>query len=185
MKKYICITVLSVLALVGCGNDTSSHTQGAQTDVQSVIEQNIRAEENVTEVSEVLSEETVEETTQLTAASTSPEVSSGETVDLTELGSDMVYAVVFEMMTEPEKYMGKTIRIKGTNNRYTDIETGQDYYACLIKDAAACCAQGIEYKLPEGAEYPDFNAEITVSGVFGSYFEGENEYFVLENAVIE
>ena len=39
--------------------------------------------------------------------------SEGVDVDLTLMGSDLVYATVYQMMSKPEEYEGKTIRIEG------------------------------------------------------------------------
>ncbi|MBO5560377.1 MAG: hypothetical protein J6A07_01850, partial [Firmicutes bacterium] len=57
--------------------------------------------------------------------------------------------------------------------------TGEDYYACIIQDATACCAQGIEFRLPEGEAYPEMGTEITVTGTFGSYTQGGTEFYAL------
>jgi hypothetical protein len=56
-------------------------------------------------------------------------------------------------------------------------------------DATACCAQGIEFvPLPEegypGA-MPSEGAELTVTGDFDTYYEGNYQYFTLRNAVVD
>ena len=57
----------------------------------------------------------------------------------------MVYATVYQMMMEPEQYEGKTIRIDGNYYISKDEATGNTYHFCVIKDALACCAQGLEF----------------------------------------
>ncbi len=94
-------------------------------------------------------------------------------VDLTALSSTMVYAEVYNMMSDPESYKGRTVKMKGQFAVYE----GQDrnYYACIIADAAACCSQGIEfvldgdYSYPE--DYPEVGSNITVEGIFDWYDE--------------
>ncbi len=107
-------------------------------------------------------------------------------VDLTRLSSTMVYSEVYNMMTNPDNYMGKSVKMKGSFGVYTDEATGKNYYACIIADATACCQQGIEfvrkgdYKYPD--DYPEPDTEITVTGTFDTYFEGENMYCQLIDA---
>ena len=107
-------------------------------------------------------------------------------VDLTELSSTMVYSEVSNMLTVPEDYVGKTVKMDGTFARYHSDETGTDYYACIIADATACCAQGIEFVLTDDYTYPDDypeeGGEICVIGTFDTYQEGALTYCTLRNA---
>ncbi|MCR5073237.1 MAG: hypothetical protein K6A39_05360 [Clostridiales bacterium] len=104
-------------------------------------------------------------------------------VDLTVLSATMVYSEVYDMMVYPEKYIGKTVKMDGTFSLYHDKETGNNYFACLIQDATACCAQGIEFELTDDYKYPDdypgVNEDICVVGVFDTYMEGNDRYCTL------
>ena len=62
-------------------------------------------------------------------------------IDLTALSSTMVYSEVYNMMTAPSDYIGKNVKMKGAFSYYQDPNTGNEYYACIIQDATACCAQ--------------------------------------------
>jgi hypothetical protein len=109
-------------------------------------------------------------------------------VDLTQLSSTMVYSEVYAMATEPEQYIGKTVKMKGLFA--TQEYNGVRLYACIVQDATACCAQGLEFELAEELVYPDDypepGAEITVVGTFDSYKEEVDGnyyiYLVLRNA---
>ncbi|MBQ9543987.1 MAG: hypothetical protein IJV00_02530 [Clostridia bacterium] len=105
-------------------------------------------------------------------------------VDLTQLSSTMVYSEVYSMLTEPEIFLGKKIKMKGSF-AYAQGD-GRYYFACIIADATACCSQGIEFVLGEERsfpdEYPGVGEEITVEGIFDTYYEGENRYCQLINA---
>ena len=96
-------------------------------------------------------------------------------VDLTQYSSTMVYSMVTDIAGSPGDYTGKTIRMKGRFNVYHDDAKNRDYFSCLVSDATACCAQGFEFKLKDGAKYPDDypedGATITVKGVFHTYTE--------------
>ena len=112
--------------------------------------------------------------------------------DLTKMGSNMVYATVFQMMMKPNEYVGKTVKMEGTYYSTWYEETKKQYHYCIIQDALACCAQGMEFIWGDGnhsypQEYPNENAQIEVTGVFETYKEkgDENLYCRLEGAALE
>ena len=78
--------------------------------------------------------------------------------------------------------------MKGAFAYYHDEESGNSYYSCIIADATACCAQGIEFVLTEDYIYPDDypneGGDICVVGVFDTYQEGDYTYCTLRNAKI-
>ena len=110
----------------------------------------------------------------------------GIDVDLTVLSATMVYSEVSNMMTSPQDYIGKTVKMKGAFDCFHDEASDNYYFACIIQDATACCAQGIEFVLSGEHKYPnDYPAKgdtICVVGVFDTYREGERTYCTLRNA---
>ena len=66
-------------------------------------------------------------------------------VDLTKLSSTMVYSEVYNMLYTPDDYIGKTVKMKGAFAYYEDPETKEQYFACIIADAMACCSQGLDF----------------------------------------
>ena len=113
-----------------------------------------------------------------------PAADSDVDLDLTILSSTMVYSEVYNMLACPDDYMGKTIRMTGVSNVYTDESTNKTYYSCIITDATACCTSGLEYELPEG-EYPENGVEITVTGTFDVYDENGMHYAILRESTLE
>lgn len=105
-------------------------------------------------------------------------------VDLTLLSSTLIYSEVYNMMCDPDKYIGKKIRMSGNTAIFHDDYDGNDYYACIIKDATACCSQGIEFQLKEG-EYPTEDEVITVTGIYSSYDINGQTFYTLKDAVLE
>ncbi len=107
-------------------------------------------------------------------------------IDLTVMSGTMVYSEVYNMVSAPEDYIGKRIRMSGLFDVYYDEDSGDNYYACIIQDATACCAQGIEFELegdysyPE--DYPEIGSEICVEGVFDYYWDGGYAYCTLRGA---
>lgn len=113
-------------------------------------------------------------------------------VDLTVLSSTMVYSEVYNMLyNDPAHYLGKTVKARGMFSIYqlvTDgvIQPDPVSYACIISDAAACCAEGMEFVLEGDLTYPDdypeLGTEITVIGEFQSYEENGMTWYHLANA---
>ena len=116
--------------------------------------------------------------------SETPAESVNADVDLTVMSSTMVYSEVYNMMYTPEDYVGKVIKIQG---QYAVSEAGGNRYdLCVIQDATACCAQGMEFLLSDAyaypGDYPEVGDEITVMGTFVTYMEGEYMYCTLQDA---
>ena len=109
-------------------------------------------------------------------------------LDLSTLSGTVVYSQVFDMMMEPEVYLGQKVRMKGKFNYFQDPETQQEYFMAVIADATACCAQGIEF-VWKGEhtypwDYPPIDTEITVTGIFGTYVEDGYSYLQLSEAEV-
>ena len=110
-------------------------------------------------------------------------VSGSVDVDLTTLSSTVVYAEVYNMLTRPEGYMGKTIKLNGPYASSYYAETDLNYHYVIIEDAAACCQNGLEFiwngehRFPD--DYPEEESRIEVIGVFGSYEELGRTYYYL------
>lgn len=108
-------------------------------------------------------------------------------VDLTQMSSTMIYSEVQNMMLKPADYVGKTVKMQGA---FSVSEIGENrYFACIIKDATACCAQGIEFQWAGDhsypADYPKDGSDITVTGEFTTYNEGQQQYCQLKNAELK
>ena len=107
-------------------------------------------------------------------------------LDLTKLSGTVAYSQVYDMLSRPDAYMGQRIRMNGSFSYYRDENTKQEYFATIIADATACCAQGIEFvwkgehRYP--ADYPPLDTDITVTGTFDTYYEGDNMYVQLVDA---
>lgn len=107
-------------------------------------------------------------------------------IDLTEYNSNMVYAEVYNMMNEPEHYVGKRIRMEGICATYDTPD--RLVYGCIIADATACCKQGMEFVLSDDyapEDYPKPGSTIVVSGTFHLYDVGEFVFCDLVDGELE
>ncbi len=98
----------------------------------------------------------------------------------------MVYSEIYNMMYEPDRYVGKRIKMNGQFAVYENPNTDAVYTACIIMDATACCSQGLEFVLAGEHSYPaddpELGTEITVVGTFQTYEENGYMYCHLVDA---
>ena len=188
MKRIFCLLLAAcmMLSLCACGkgrekdagNDTLSSNEKSSASAESIP----TPKEQETPDEQQTPEEP--EQTQTSAA--------GVEVDLTVLSSTMVYSEVYNMLyNDPAHYLGKTVKARGEFSIYQLVTDGvlqpdPVSYACIISDAAACCAEGMEFVL-EGDytypdDYPELGTEITVIGEFQSYEENGMTWYHLVNA---
>lgn len=180
MKRILVLLLCActVLSFAACGVDGAQHTSGVSKTVDDILS----AAEDTTAAP------TLDLSAATAPAVVYPALDYAAEFDLTVLGSDMVYAVVNDMMTTPEKYMERTVKASGSFSVYTNPDTGAMYYACLITDALACCANGLEFiwegdhSFPE--DYPQEGTPITVGGVFETYDEDGATYCRLKHAEV-
>ncbi len=192
ISLLICTSVIVIFA--GCGKDNTAKnvTPGGPIDVQTVLDQGIQAQSEPKVGQEDAAEDVPEEESEYNGVIETEEVpkkAEGIDVDLTVLSATMVYSEVFNMMYYPENYIGKTVKMNGAYSVFHDEVTDKYYHGCIIKDATACCSQGIEFELAGDHKYPDDYPEegssVCVSGVFETYQEGENTFCTLRNARFE
>lgn len=108
---------------------------------------------------------------------------SGDYIDLTNMNSNMVYSQVYNMLSSPSEYTGKTIKASGTHSVYYDDTTNTTYHSIIIKDALGCCLQGLKFVLSD-ENYPNNNTYITIEGIFEAYNKNGTTYCYLKSSKI-
>ena len=204
MRKMLCVILCLVLLAAVAGCEKKGGSRGSsQNSVDDILQKGMNEEDkkngvtpggneanpggqtatpDVTAPSEIPTEVPTVDPGSENIKDPDPSVD----VDLTCLSSTMVYAEVYNIVSAPDEYIGKTMKMDGLFAVYHDEETDQYYYACLIQDATACCQNGIEFvpadakKYPE--DFPELGTVITVTGVFDTYQEGGYTYCTLREA---
>ena len=194
MRRIVLVlTLLNLSLLSACakGKYASNKLADKNNKVANVVNEQIKKEEskvntNNSKVDET--KESISETKESNAIKSSNK--DNETTDkakdtsvdydLTTMNSDMVYASVYQLMVDPETYVGKTFKMQGTYYSTFYEPTNKYYHYVIIEDAAACCAQGLEFVWGDGShvypdEYPANESRVEVSGTFETYKEGEDE----------
>ena len=203
MKKGTRVFLIAVLFVMaaGCINGGIKQDVTEETNIvkENVLESNSdnESEETATEISDEKTEDIKEESVsepldenEITESDSGDEVTSEGSddidVDLTAISGILVYSEVYNMMSTPENYKGKKIKMEGTYTIYFDDTYSTRYDACIVQDATACCATGIEFELSDELKFPDDYPKegetITVEGIFDTYDEGSYTYCTLRNA---
>lgn len=178
LVKIISIILAVSMLMASCGSQQSSgsHNQSGSSSVEDVLNEKISESQNDDASDPQVSEESDKPSSEediLPEGQHETGTYSHVDIDLTSMNANMVYSQVYDMVTQPDGYLGKTVKMSGQFAIYE----GQDqvYCACIVADATECCSQGIEFVLegeppyPEG--YPELGTEITVAGVFDTYIE--------------
>jgi len=187
-KKALLAVLLCLLFLSGCSKTGNKANQSNSKDVSAVLEEQMEIEDSAKEETEAVPEEPAE--AEEPATEEAPKEQSNVAVaekididvDLTVLNSTMIYGEVYEMVTNPDKYIGKTVKMEGIYYPYHVPEEGIFYNTCVIPDATACCQQGIEFELLDGDYKYETEDIIRVVGTFDTYYEGDMMYCILRNA---
>ena len=188
MKQLFCLLLAACMmaSLCACGKDSG---KDARNDASSSNEESSASAESIPTPKE---QETPDEQQTPEEPEQTQTSADGVDVDLTVLSSTMVYSEVYNMLyNDPAHYLGKTVKARGGFSIYQLVTDGvlqpdPVAYACIIADATACCAEGMEF-VPEGdltypEDYPELGAEITVIGEFQSYEENGMTWYHLVNA---
>ena len=112
-------------------------------------------------------------------------------IDLTTMNATMVYSEVYNMMSTPSQYVNKVVKASGPFVIGKSSIPNMCYPAVLIRDATACCGNGLEFLLygvplcttSGGNGYPLPNEEVTVVGLLKSYLEGSSLYVHLVDSI--
>ena len=189
MRRIVLVlTLLNLILLSACakGKYASNKLADKNNKVANVVNEQIKKEESKVNTNNSKVDETKESISETKESSnkgnetTDKAKDTGVDYDLTTMNSDMVYASVYQLMVDPETYVGKTFKMQGTYYSTFYEPTNKYYHYVIIEDAAACCAQGLEFVWGDGShvypdEYPANESKVEVSGTFETYKEGEDE----------
>lgn len=160
--KGLLFTGCSLMLLVGCNK---------QSQVEEII-----PEENVMQSA---SEET-------------DKIEDEIDIDLTQMSSEIVLALLYQFVVAPEEYSGQSIRMQGNYYSNYNEQTGVNEYYCVVKDAAACCAQGMEFiwkDMEQGTLEKELldGQEVIITGILETYkLEDDSRvYCRIKDAVLE
>ena len=193
MKKILACIICLTLAfgVTACGKASDKDSNGDTKIISDAKNKQENSKSNTKK--EVSKKEVADDAGKGKSSKNKSKTNSNKIdVDLNNLNANVVYSQVFLMMTEPDKFIGKRIRMSGQFNVYAAQEGNPsgvtEYYAIIIADAQACCQQGIEFVWP-GHTYPDGFPEVksnaSVTGIFEVYTEDGKKYCRLVADTVE
>ena len=212
-KRYMAGVLAGVMmfGLAACGDKSAKSKAGKQNNVQNTIDQQVAKESSSEETTEATTKATTEASTEATTLAAAagndtsgwnPDVSAEDIekyssedadIDLTKMDSNMIYSTVYQLTYDAHSYEGKIVKMKGQYYVGVDEETGVTYHFVLMKDALACCQQGIEFIWGDGShvypdEYPADGTDVIVRGTYETYKDNPDdpyEYCRIGNASLE
>lgn len=184
-RKNFFIIAISLLLLCACNTNTAANKLDTGNKVENIINEQIKnadsqASDPVLNIVEQNRLNNMDQKQDLGGT----DFSDGDIdYDLSKMNSDMIYASIYQLMMEPNEYIGKKFRMVGTYYA-TYYEPNNKYYNyVVIEDAAACCAQGIEFVLADTSkkypdDFPKENVRVEITGTFETYKdEGDDRLF--------
>ena len=184
MKKILACIICLTLAfgVTACGKASDKDSNGDTKIISDAKNKQENSKSNTKK--EVSKKEVAGDADKGKSSKSKSKTSSNKIdVDLNNLNANVVYSQVFLMMTEPDKFIGKRIRMSGQFNVYTAQEGNPsgvtEYYAIIIADAQACCQQGIEFVWPGHTypqDFPEVKSNASVTGIFEVYEENGKKY---------
>lgn len=97
-------------------------------------------------------------------------------IDFSKMDKNMIYSIVYNIVFEPDQYIGKKMRIRGESYSVFHEPLNATIHTVIVKDATACCVQGLSYILPKGTEYPEDGLDVEVTGIFETFENDGIEY---------
>ena len=194
--------VFMMMGVTACSDNSGKSKVQNTNNVQNTIDQQVAKESSSEETTAATTEATTAATTEATtlagaqatntdASGWSYDVSPEEIakyssedadIDLTKMDSNMIYSTVYQLTSDAHTYTGKIVKMKGQYYAGVDEETGVIYHFVLLKDALACCQQGMEFEWGDGShkypdEYPSDGTEVVVVGRFETYKDDPNDVY--------
>lgn len=112
-------------------------------------------------------------------------------IDLTAMGRTMVFAAVHDMKQNPERYLGRSVKMKGQFAIIQGVDDkGQPdpdkiFYNCVIPMAISSLEFNVADELYYPEDFPDLEAPVTVEGVFEKYEDGGKTYYRVGKSKID
>ena len=174
MKYFILICIAMLLVLPGCRNGGSAGAPTGSKSVNDVLKEGMEKGASGESPRKAAAETKP-------ASGPSEEDRSGDVdIDLTAMSKTMMYSKVSDMLSSPENYIHKTVRMTGL--LLAQMTNGKFYTFCIISDVTACCTQTMEFVLRDGfpkVAIPESGSPVTVIGVFNKN-PGAESYAVTE-----
>lgn len=166
MKKILAfaLVLIAAVSLCACGGNASQNNGGSAVSNGSTlpVTENAAAEEEKIQKAKELEKYDVD-------------------IDFSSMNKTMTTAQMSSIYNAPQDYVGKTVRLTATYQKFHSDETGKDYNIAFGYDDTGCCAAwNIEFygdKVPENIE--DYST-VSMVGKLAQYDEGGQKYMFVD-----
>ena len=116
---------------------------------------------------------------------------SAADIDLTKMSKTMLFAVVLDIHSRPEQYLGKSVRMSGKFAIIQGVDAqGQPdpdkiFYNCVIPGAQSSLEFNVAGELYYPEDFPDLESTITVEGVYEKYEDNGKVYYRVGQSEID
>lgn len=110
-------------------------------------------------------------------------------IDMTQLDDIMLLAQIDNVLMEPEKYSGNTIRMRGLFRVLYGVGDEETPYTfVVVYDETQCCESGIEFRFDKEVQFPDDypleDTEIEITGTYKFHEDfGSPMYYIETDAI--
>lgn len=105
-------------------------------------------------------------------------------VDLTQLSGTMAFAQVNAIGRAPADYEGVVMKVQGVYYASYNPYSDQQYHYVMVEDSTVCCAQGLEFTWIGEQEFPQENARVEITGVWGGHEEDGGLFYYIDSQEI-
>ncbi len=177
MKKIV-VAVLAgslILTLAACGNMKKPEAPVEETETS--VSTNAEETEEGTSTEETKAEEKTEAEEEDAAISYD--------LDFKKMNPSAISETLSKVFTEPDSFIGKTIRVSGETRSSVDPETDEPFYTIVIKEVSDEYPYGIEYALADAGAYPKDGEKATITGTFKADDSGPSTIYRIDKATIK
>ena len=110
-------------------------------------------------------------------------------VDLSNMSDLMIYGMMFDVVSKPQDYEGKRMRLVGVYSPFKNPDTGEMEHTLIFYDITYCCEVELRVYMKDEYQYPkDFprdGEKMTVTGTLRVEGEGKKAVCWLEDGAME
>lgn len=199
------VTIMGV-CLTGCSQSNTAYTAADASaspppqisSVKPAASSKIQIQSEPSGAFEAPAESSPSTITEPVVDQTSTAKQTSVDIDLTKFNANILYAEIYNMGLSPEDYKGKVLKLTGEFAHFpkevdkNGIPTSdEEIYVCMINDAMACCAIGIEF-IPEKessfwTNFPEDGSKITITGLCDIFLDESGWFTIIQlnNAAVE
>lgn len=188
LKELVAIVFITML-LISCNEKKSAQAQELPPAIETPATQDTAMEQQYNEQEQNYVPLMTVDDSQPPQNTGTEKSSKKFDIDFSKMNYTMMSAQIFDMMIEPESYIGKTVKFTGQFLSTFDEESRIRFYSILKYDATACCQTGLPFiwegthDFPE--DYPEELSDIEICGTLQQKQINGMDFFYIDTKEIK